>query len=120
MNVVNGLSPQFFKTCSTSLDGKHNKGTRQSTRGNLFLEMQNIIQYGIRSIQYSGEKFWNSIPSEIRLFSTVKRFWTELKNLLKLTDLSFNLSFVFSILALYFDVMGKQIDPLKNIGLRVL
>ena len=32
---VNGLSPQCFENFFTSLASKHNKGTRQSTRGNL-------------------------------------------------------------------------------------
>ena len=44
-----------------------------------FLERQHTIQYGIRSVQYSGAKLWNSIPSEIRLSSTVKQFRTKLK-----------------------------------------
>ena len=48
---VNSSSPQFFENCFTSIASKHGRGTWQSTRGNLFLERQNTIQYGIRSIQ---------------------------------------------------------------------
>ena len=64
---VNGLSPQFFENYFTSSASKHGKGARQSTRGNLLLERQHTIQYGKRSVQYSGAKLWNSIPSEITL-----------------------------------------------------
>ena len=76
---VNGLSPQFFENYFTIIGSKHDIRTRQSTRGNLFLERQHTIQYGIRSVQYSGAKLWNSIPSEIRFSSTVKQFRTKLK-----------------------------------------
>ena len=79
---VNGLSSHFFENYFTSVASKHGKGTRQSTRGNLFLKRQHTIQYGIRSVQYLGAKLWNSIPSEIRLSSTVKQFWTKLKKIL--------------------------------------
>ena len=48
---VNGLSPQFFENYFTSIASKHGIGTRQSTRGNLFLERQHTIQYVIRSVQ---------------------------------------------------------------------
>ena len=98
---VNGLSPQFFENYFTSIASKHGNGTRQSTRGSLFLERQHTIQYGIRSVQYSGAKLWNSIPSEIRLSSTVKQFRTKLnKYYLKSYEihwLTFNLSSVSSI-----------------------
>ena len=76
---VNGLSPQFLENYFISIASKHGKGTRQSTRGNLFLERQHTIQYGIRSVQYSSAKLWNSIPPEIRLSSTIKQFRTKLK-----------------------------------------
>ena len=79
---VNDLSPQFFQNYFTSVASKHGKGTRQSIKGNLFLERQHTIQLGIRLVQYSGAKLWNSIPSEIRLSSTVKQFRTKLKKIL--------------------------------------
>ena len=78
---VNGLSPQFFENYFTSIASKHGifRNMTVSTRGNLFLERQHTIQYRITSVQYSGAKLWNSIPSEIRLSSTVKQFRTKLK-----------------------------------------
>ena len=76
---INGLVPQYFENFFTSLSSKHSLGTRQSKKGNLFLERQNTVQYGIRSIHYSGAKLWNSVPPEIRLLSTTKKFRSELK-----------------------------------------
>ena len=76
---INGLAPQYFENSFTSLSSKYSIGTRQSKKGNLFLERQNTVQYGIRSIQYAGAKLWNSIPCEFRLASSIKKFRSELK-----------------------------------------
>ena len=53
--------------------------TRQATMGNLFLQRRNTDQYGIRSVQYSGVKLWNSVPAEIRLSTSITKFRSELK-----------------------------------------
>ena len=76
---INGLAPQYFENFFTSLSSKYSIGTRQSKKGNLFLERQNTVQYDIRSIQYAGAKLWNSIPCEFRLASSIKKFRSELK-----------------------------------------
>ena len=76
---INGLAPQYFENFFTSLSSKYSIGTRQSKKGNLFLERQNTVQYGVRSIQYAGAKLWNSIPCEFRLASSIKKFRSELK-----------------------------------------
>ena len=52
--------PQYFENFFTGLSSKHSIGTRQSRRGNLFLERQNTVQCGIKSIHYAGAKLWNS------------------------------------------------------------
>ena len=52
--------------------------TRQSTKGNLFLERRNTDQHGIRSIQFSGVKLWNSIPPNIRASKSLNTFRNEL------------------------------------------
>ena len=72
--------PNFLKTSSLVLLANMGKEHgRQSITGNLFMERQNTVQYGIRSVQYAGAKLWNFIPSEIGLSSTVKQFQTKLK-----------------------------------------
>ena len=47
--------------------------------GNLFLQRRNTDQYGIRSVQYSGVKSWNSVPAKIRLSTYITKFRSELK-----------------------------------------
>ena len=41
--------------------------------GNLFLQRSNTDQYGIRSIQDSGVKLWNSVPAEVRSSTSVTK-----------------------------------------------
>ena len=53
---VSGLSPAYFADFFNLLSNKHTFMTKQSTKGNLFLERRNTDQYGIRSIQFSGVK----------------------------------------------------------------
>ena len=77
---INGLAPQYFENFFTSLSSKYSIGTRQSKKGNLFLERQNTVQYGIRSIQYAGAKLWNSIPCELRLASSIKKIQIRTKD----------------------------------------
>ena len=71
---VNGLSPAYFPDFFNLLSNKHMFMTRQSTKGNLFLERRNTDQYGIRSIQFSGVKLWNSIPPNIRAWKSLNTF----------------------------------------------
>ena len=75
---VNGLSPAYFADFFNLLSNKHMFMTRQSTKGNLFLKRRNY-QYGIRSIQFSGVKLWNSIPPNIRASESLNTFRNELK-----------------------------------------
>ena len=79
MSVINGLAPQYFENFFTSLSSKYSIGTRQSKKDNLFMERQDTVQYGIRSIQYAGAKLWSSISCEFRLASSIKKFRSELK-----------------------------------------
>ena len=76
---INGSAPQYFENFFTSLSSKYSIGIRQSKKANLVLERQSTVQYGIRSIQYASTKLWNSIPCEIRLASSIKKFRPELK-----------------------------------------
>ena len=76
---VNGLSPSYFGDYFKTLSSTHAMGTRQATMGNLFLQRRNTDQYGIRSVQYSGVKLWNSVPAKIRVSTSVTKFRSELK-----------------------------------------
>ena len=76
---VNGLFPSYFCDYFKTLSRTHAIGTRQTTMGNLFLQRRNTDQYGIRSVQYSGVKLWNSVPAEIRLPTSITKFRSELQ-----------------------------------------
>ena len=76
---VNGLSPSYFCDDFKTLSSTHAIGIRQATMGNLFLQRRNTDQYGIRSVQYSGVKLWNSVPAKIRLSTSIAKFRSELK-----------------------------------------
>ena len=75
MNVLLGYFYDHFKTLSST----HAMGTCQATMGTLFLQGRNTDQYGIRSVQYSGVKLWNSVPAEIRLSTSITKFRSEFK-----------------------------------------
>ena len=76
---VNGVSPSYFHEYFKLISNKHTIRTHQSTMGNLFLEKCNTDQYGIRSIQFYGVILWNSIPPEIRNWTSTACFRTKLK-----------------------------------------
>ena len=78
-DCINGFAPTYFKFFFTLLKTKHQTGTRQAMKGNIFVERRNTDQYGIRSIQFSGVKIWNSIPVKIRSSASRATFRAEMK-----------------------------------------
>ena len=44
----------------------HEYPTRQSLNENLFIKSIRTIQYGIRSLHYTGSNLWNSLPITIK------------------------------------------------------
>ena len=47
----------FFVPVSAS----HNHGTRQASRGDIFMQRFNTIHYGKRSAKYAGAILWNNL-----------------------------------------------------------
>ena len=78
-DCINDFAPTYFDNFFTLLKTKHQIGTRQAMKGNIFLERRNTDQYGIRSIQFSGVKIWNSIPVKIRSSASRVSFRAEMK-----------------------------------------
>ena len=60
------LAAPVFDNCDHS--------RRQATRGDIFVERKNTMQYGIKSVRYAGTKSWNTIPIEIRRSSAISTF----------------------------------------------
>ena len=77
---VNNLSPLYFRNYFTAISSTHSIGTRQSKRGDLFVERTNTTQYGIRSIHFSGARLWNSLLITIRESPSLPNFRNKLKS----------------------------------------
>ena len=56
---VNNLSPLYFRNYLAAISSTHSIGTRESKRGDLFVERKSTTQYEIRSIHFSGARLWN-------------------------------------------------------------
>ena len=76
---MHNLAPSYFSGYFTSIESVHGIGTRQSKRGDLFALRCNTVQYGLRSIHYSGVRLWNSLPIEIRNCDSLSSFKKKLK-----------------------------------------
>ena len=76
---VNKISPSYFHDYFTLLSSVHQYDTRQARMGSIFLNRRNTLQYGIRSVRYTGAKFWNELPSIIKQCPSKLRFHQQLK-----------------------------------------
>ena len=74
----NHLAPTHFYSYFMSSSEVHSYNTKLASRGDLFLTRKTMFQYGIRLIQYSGARLWNSIPILIREFPSRTIFVTKL------------------------------------------
>jgi len=77
---INKLTPVYFHTFFCYVTSIHSQNTRQSTSGGLFLAPRNSLQYGLRSIRYTGAKQWNGLPTSIRFSSSKFLFKKHLKD----------------------------------------
>ena len=78
----NHLDLTHFHSYFTPSSEVHGYNTRLASRGDLFLTRKTTFRYGVRSIQYSGARLWNSIPILIREFPSRTIFVTKLKTYL--------------------------------------
>ena len=63
---INKLTPSCFNNFFTLNISVHHYETRQSFRGDIYLDKKNTLQFGLKSIRYMGAKLWNDLPAEIR------------------------------------------------------
>ena len=77
---INSLAPIFLKNYFTSIHTVHGIGTRQTWKGDLYNQC-NTTQYGIRSINYSGVRLWNSLPTEIKESRSLPNFYKSMNKL---------------------------------------
>ena len=77
---VNKISPFFFHNFFETLTAVHHYGTRQASKGDIFMTRKNTLQYGLRSVRCAGAKSWNSIPDVIKQSPSVSIFRRKLKS----------------------------------------
>ena len=78
-DCVNHITPDYFSDYFRHVSDVHSICTRQAIRDHLFIERRRTTQCGIRSVQYSGAKLWNSIPVELRSLKSVSQIRAKLK-----------------------------------------
>ena len=77
---INMTSPVCFHNFFESLTSVHQYNTRQASKGDIFMTQENTLQYGLRSIRYSGAKSWNEIPYIIKQSPSIMIFRFRLKS----------------------------------------
>ena len=60
------LTPHFFHNYFSLKSSIHSYEARHSTHVDVYVDKKNILQFGLRYIQYMGAKLWNDLPLEIR------------------------------------------------------
>ena len=75
----NRLAPAQFHDFFVPCAQIHSFNTRLAARSDLFLERKNTFQYGIRSIEFTGARLWNMLPTQLRESSLPSVFRTNLK-----------------------------------------
>ena len=76
---VNRMSPSVFHNFFEILSDVHQHDTRQARKGDIFMTRHNTLQYGERSIRYTGAKSWNNIPFNIKQSPSVTSFRRQVK-----------------------------------------
>ena len=68
------FSHNFFETLTAV------QGTRQASKGDIFMSRKSTLQSGLRSGRYAGAKSWNSISDVIKQSPFVFIFRLKLKS----------------------------------------
>ena len=71
---INRLAPPVFDNYFNYISNIHDHSTRQATRGDIFVERKNTMQYGTESVRYAGTKSWNTISIEIIRSPSISTF----------------------------------------------
>ena len=80
--AINNLSPTCFHDYFKPNSSVHRIGTRQATRGDLFLSLKKTTLYGLQTVQYFGSRLWNTIPLFIRVACSTQIFRSKTKTYL--------------------------------------
>ena len=86
----NSIHPfsDFFVPVSAS----HNHGTRQASKGDIFMQRFNTTHYGKRSAKYAGAILWNNLAPAMREIPSYKMFKKQLQPFYLASYASINLT----------------------------
>ena len=76
---MNKISSVYFHNYFTPDSSVHSFGTRQATRGDLFISFKRTTLYGLKTVKYFGSKLWNTLPLLIPVAGSVTAFRSKLK-----------------------------------------
>ena len=79
---INKISPVCFYNFFESIKSIHQHDTRKASKNDIFLTRKNTLQYGIRSVCFTGAESWNSIPTTIKESVSLVCFRYKLKSYL--------------------------------------
>ena len=79
---INKISPVCFYNFFESIKSIHHHDTRKASKNDIFLTRKNTLQYGIRSVRFTGAESWNSIPTTIKESASLVCFRYKLKSYL--------------------------------------
>ena len=65
--AINKYRQSSFITISPPDSSVHSFGTRQATRGDLFISFKRTTLYGLKTVKYIDSKLWNTLPLFIRV-----------------------------------------------------
>ena len=77
--AMNKISSVYFHNYFTPDSSVHSFGTRQATRGDLFISFKRTTLYGLKTVKYFGSKLWNTPPLLIPVAGSVTSFRSKLK-----------------------------------------
>ena len=78
--ALNKLCPTSFYNYFTPRTSVHRFGTRQATRGDLFITLRRATLYGLKTVKHFGCKLWNILPLFLRTAGSISLFPSKLKS----------------------------------------
>ena len=74
------LLPPWFSKYLNFTSSAHSYSTTQSCNRNLYVASVNTTSYGLRSLNFTGPRLWNSLPTSITNSSSLRIFRKTLKD----------------------------------------
>ena len=79
---VHEISVSCFHGLFSLVSNVHQHHTRQAAKSDIFLTRKFTLQYGLKSVRYTGAKSWSSIPIQIKQAVSIHTFRRQVKHYL--------------------------------------